>query len=111
MVFQCLSSGTETAIPIGFQKRKYFTEMYFTSMYLLCILSESVKLCIGRIFEFFHYKSTSPINTRFRFEFEFAYSDVLFQKLRSIFNEDFLRLLPESIYVFVLISNLFFLTL
>ena len=33
MVFQCLISGTETAIPIGFQKRKYFTEMYFTSMY------------------------------------------------------------------------------
>ena len=28
MVFQCLTSGTETAIPIGFQKRKYFTEMY-----------------------------------------------------------------------------------
>ena len=78
MVFQCLISGTETAIPIGFQKRKYFTEMYFTSMYyLLCILSESVKLCIGRIFEFFHYKFT-----RFGFEFEFAYSDVLFRKLR-----------------------------
>ena len=35
MVFQCLTSGTETAIPIGFQERKYFTAMYFTSTYVL----------------------------------------------------------------------------